>query len=62
MNLGPTSNDPSICIGAIFNLEASTKRNQDKDKPDWDIGVTFLRNVYSVFRYEPSAIGFAQLA
>jgi len=62
MNLGPISSDPSICLGAIFDLKTGTKRNQVEDKPDWDIGVAFLRNIYSVFRYEPSAIGFAQLA
>lgn len=28
----------------------------------WIVGASFLKNVYSVFRYEPFAIGFAQLA
>ena len=63
MNLGPLTSDPSTCVGAIFNLEASTtKRHENEGKPNWAIGIAFLRNVYSVFRSEPSAMGFAQLA
>jgi hypothetical protein len=26
------------------------------------VGATFLKNVYSIYRYEPSAIGFAALS
>jgi len=64
MNLGPISNDPSICVGAIFNLKAGTKRaeNNDNKKPDWVVGIAFLRNIYAVFRSEPAAMGFAKLA
>ena len=29
---------------------------------EWIVGASFLKNVYSVFRYDPFAIGFAQLA
>jgi cathepsin D len=60
MDLGPITGDSSTCVGAIFDLKASAKRNEDK--PDWIIGVAFLRNVYSVFRSDPSAFGLAQLA
>jgi hypothetical protein len=28
----------------------------------WIVGASFLKNVYSVFRYNPLAIGFAQLS
>lgn len=28
----------------------------------WIVGATFLKNVYSVFRYNPPAIGFAALS
>lgn len=28
---------------------------------DWILGAPFLRNVYSAFRYYPSAVGFAKL-
>lgn len=42
------------CIGAFFSLGTST--------PAWIIGDTFLKNVYSVFRYNPASVGFAQLS
>lgn len=28
----------------------------------WIVGATFLKNVYSVFRYNPPAVGFAALS
>lgn len=28
----------------------------------WIVGASFLKNVYSVYRYEPTAIGFAALS
>jgi cathepsin D len=64
MDLGPITNDPATCVGAIFDLNAGTKRaeNNNGGKPNWVIGVAFLRNVYSVFQSEPAAVGFAQLA
>ncbi len=30
--------------------------------PLWSIGDTFLKNVYSVFRTSPAAVGFTQLS
>ncbi|KAJ7224261.1 aspartic peptidase domain-containing protein [Mycena pura] len=30
--------------------------------PSWIVGDTFLKNVYSVFRYNPASIGFASLS
>jgi cathepsin D len=59
INLGPVPHDPALCVGAIFDLNGSSK---PEDKPDWVIGVTFLRGVYSVFCLEPPLIAFAQLA
>lgn len=44
------------CIGAFF--EASTGTGS----PSWIIGDAFLKNVYSVFRYNPASIGFANLS
>ena len=37
--------------------------NRPSGQPvDWIVGASFLKNVYSVFRYNPTAIGFAALA
>jgi cathepsin D len=44
------------CLGAFFSL--STGGNA----PAWIVGDTFLKNVYSVYRYNPPAVGFAQLS
>lgn len=44
------------CMGAFFSL--STGGNA----PAWIVGDTFLKNVYSVFRYNPASVGFAQLS
>jgi hypothetical protein len=46
----------TTCLGAFFQL--STGRSA----PSWIIGDTFLKNVYSVFRYHPLSIGFAELS
>ncbi|KZS98326.1 acid protease [Sistotremastrum niveocremeum HHB9708] len=48
------------CLGAIFELDAGGQSSGGG--PDWVIGDTFLKNVYSVFRYTPPSVGFAQLA
>jgi len=46
------------CLGAIFGLDLGSQGG-----PDWVIGDTFLKNVYSVFRFSPGpSVGFAQLA
>jgi cathepsin D len=44
------------CLGAFFELETGTSA------PSWIVGDTFLKNVYSVFRYDPPSIGFAKLS
>ncbi|KAF8872837.1 aspartic peptidase A1 [Gymnopilus junonius] len=46
----------SSCLGAFFELSTSSSA------PSWIVGDTFLKNVYSVFRYKPLSIGFAQLS
>jgi cathepsin D len=46
----------SQCVGAFFEL------NTSGSAPNWIIGDTFLKNVYSVFRYNPAAVGFAALS
>ncbi|KAF5327777.1 hypothetical protein D9619_004889 [Psilocybe cf. subviscida] len=54
--------DSTLCIGAIFDLDAGTSITPDSGNPSWVVGDTFLKNVYSVFRATPPSIGFAQLS
>ncbi|KAG9126991.1 hypothetical protein FRC07_001114 [Ceratobasidium sp. 392] len=54
------TDDPTVCVGSIF--EASLGGIGNPDVPQWIIGDAFLKNVYSVFRYNPPSIGFAQLS
>ncbi|KAJ7449682.1 aspartic peptidase A1 [Mycena latifolia] len=44
------------CLGAFFTLTTGDSA------PSWIVGDTFLKNVYSVFRYNPASIGFASLS
>ncbi|PBK99083.1 aspartic peptidase A1 [Armillaria gallica] len=46
----------SECVGAFFELTTGNSA------PAWIVGDTFLKNVYSVFRYNPPAVGFAALS
>lgn len=48
-----TSNE---CYGAFYAIPTSGST------PSWIIGDTFLKNVYSVFRYDPPSVGFAALS
>ncbi|KAG2749602.1 acid protease [Suillus brevipes Sb2] len=50
---GPVSNE---CYGAFYTITTSG------GTPSWIIGDTFLKNVYSVFRYNPPSVGFAALS
>ncbi|KAG1785355.1 aspartic peptidase domain-containing protein [Suillus plorans] len=65
MNLGSISGSISaattqMCAGGIFDIGTSV--GSGSNVPTWIIGDTFLKNVYSVFRANPAAVGFAQLA
>jgi len=55
-----------MCLGAFFSLEegSTTVEGADpNDGPAWIVGDTFLKNVYSIFRYQnPRAVGFAKLS
>ena len=55
-----------MCLGAFFSLEegsTTVEGANPSDGPAWIIGDTFLKNVYSIFRYDnPRAVGFAQLS
>jgi len=46
----------SQCLGAFFELET------DSSAPSWIVGDTFLKNVLSVFRFNPPSVGFAELS
>ncbi|KAF7770563.1 hypothetical protein Agabi119p4_6537 [Agaricus bisporus var. burnettii] len=48
--------DQGQCLGAFFELSGGGSA------PPWIIGDTFLKNVYSVFRYDPPSVGFANLS
>jgi cathepsin D len=43
------------CLGAFFELDTGGSA------PAWIVGDTFLKNVFSVFRFNPPSIGFASL-
>jgi len=63
MNLGPISPASDTCVGGIVDLTAgSSYMAGGGGSPGWVVGATFLKNVYSVFRSEPAAIGFAELS
>jgi len=48
--------EAGYCLGAFFEVDLGG------NSPTWIIGDTFLKNVYSVFRYNPPSVGFATLA
>jgi len=54
-----TSLSSSECIGAFFETSSTTTTGST---PSWIIGDAFLKNVYSVFRYNPPSVGFAALS
>ncbi|KAI0250116.1 aspartic peptidase domain-containing protein [Lactifluus subvellereus] len=60
MNLGPVSN--AQCLGAIFDVTVVAKIKPQPGLPVWIVGDTFLKNVYTIFRADPPAVGFAQLS
>ncbi|KAG2358827.1 acid protease [Suillus spraguei] len=51
-----TQTSSTECIGAFFEADTGS------GSPSWIIGDAFLKNVYSVFRYDPASIGFASLS
>jgi len=46
------------CLGAFFSLPEAA----GSGTPPWIVGDTFLKNVYSVFRFNPPSVGFASLS
>lgn len=61
MNLGASGTDGQ-CVGGIFDLAAGSSAGGGGGNPNWVVGDTFLKNVYTVFRSNPPSIGFAQLS
>jgi hypothetical protein len=57
MNLGRFSSASNMCTGAFFQMDMSSQ-----SPISWIVGASFLKNVYSIYRYEPTAIGFAALS
>ncbi|KAF5346349.1 hypothetical protein D9758_011478 [Tetrapyrgos nigripes] len=63
MNLGPVNSGSSFCLGGIFDLSLGSNIESGQGNPNWVVGATFLKNVYSVFQNgNPPQIGFAQLS
>ncbi|KAG8906380.1 hypothetical protein FRC01_008037, partial [Tulasnella sp. 417] len=56
----PYDRQGDMCLGAIFAVDLGGGPGQIA--PEWIVGDAFLKNVYSVYRYYPPAVGFAQLA
>ena len=48
--------DDESCLGGFFVLDIGGSA------PAWIVGDTFLKNVYSVFRFDPPSVGFATLS
>ncbi|KAJ6594861.1 aspartic peptidase domain-containing protein [Mycena capillaripes] len=46
----------TTCLGGIFEFSVAS------NSPSWIFGITFLKNVYTVFRQTPAAVGFAGLS
>ena len=55
-NIGSYGDDASYCTGGVFvqGLAASSP-------VQWVVGDTMLKNVYSIYRMTPAAVGFAHL-
>ncbi|KAI0267050.1 aspartic peptidase domain-containing protein [Gloeopeniophorella convolvens] len=60
LNLGTVSGGQ--CLGGIFDITQGTNVQPGQGNPSWIVGDTFLKNVYSVYRASPPAVGFAQLS
>lgn len=56
-NVGSYGSDTSMCTGGVYVQSLSSS-----SPIQWVIGDTLLKNVYTVYRYSPAAVGFATLA
>lgn len=55
-NLGRYSSNTEMCTGAVYIQALSSS-----SPVSWIVGDTALKNVYSVYRFNPPAVGFAAL-
>ena len=55
-NLGPRQDGSGLCIGALVGQDMGLGTNV------WLVGDSFMKNVYTVFSFEQSAVGFAALS
>ena len=62
MNLGAVNSAGTYCLGGIFVLSEGSNVPSGSNSLTWVVGDTFLKNVYSVFRQTPAAVGFAALS
>ncbi|WVW78445.1 hypothetical protein I302_100399 [Kwoniella bestiolae CBS 10118] len=56
-NLGRYTSDQTMCTGAAYVQSLSSS-----SPVQWIVGDAAIKNTYTVFRYEPAAVGFANLA
>jgi cathepsin D len=56
MNLGPTEDGSSQCVGALAAQDLGLGSNV------WLLGDSFMKNVYTAFNFDESAVGFASLS
>ncbi|WVN89444.1 uncharacterized protein L203_104667 [Cryptococcus depauperatus CBS 7841] len=56
-NLGRYSSDQTMCTGAVYIQTLSSL-----SPIQWIVGDAALKNTYTIFRYQPAAVGFAALA
>ncbi|KAM0749863.1 acid protease [Meredithblackwellia eburnea MCA 4105] len=55
--------DNTNCAGAVTDSgSGSGSGSDDDDKQPWILGTTFLMSYYTVFRFEPPAVGVAPIA
>ncbi|KAJ7792685.1 aspartic peptidase domain-containing protein [Mycena leptocephala] len=62
LNLGPIASGDRQCYGALTAWGLISLSEYAVPDADWVFGLPFLRNVYSVFRETPPAMGFAALS
>ena len=55
-NLGETSTGSGKCVGALAGQDLGLGNNV------WLLGDSFMKNVYTAFSFDQSAVGFAALA
>ncbi|KAK7457847.1 hypothetical protein VKT23_010192 [Stygiomarasmius scandens] len=51
----------TMCVGAVFGLDLGSG-GDNSGVPSWIVGDSFLKNVYSVYRFNPPSVGFAALS